>query len=90
MATGQKRSRPARIRHRIETDCKTEAEKEALSRRLDSIRQLLTPEGSRSIDNSTLLNAMFDIVEREIGQGLSTPSAATVRQSMMKNSGKKL
>ena len=51
MASKTKRSRPNRIRHRIETECETEAEKEALARRLDRVRQLLTPPGSRGIDN---------------------------------------
>ena len=65
MASKTKRSRPNRIRHRIETECETEAEKESLARRLDRIRQLLTPPGSRGIDNGTMLNAMYDIMERE-------------------------
>ena len=43
----------------------TESEKEALGRRLDRVRQLLTPPGTRTIDNETLLNAMCDIAERE-------------------------
>ena len=64
MASKIKHSHPNRIRHRIETECETEAEKEALARRLDRVRQLLTPPGSRGIDNGTMLNAMFDIVER--------------------------
>ena len=58
MASLPKRSRPHRIRHRLETECETESEKEALGRRLDRVRQLLTPPGARTIDISTLLNAM--------------------------------
>ena len=90
MASLTKRSRPHRIRHRIETECETEAEKEALGRRLDRVRQLMTPPGSRAIDNGTLLNAMFDIVEREAGS-VSRPHVASeeqpVTQSFMRNSG---
>ena len=38
MASCQKCSRPTRICHRMETECRTEAEKEALVRRLDKAR----------------------------------------------------
>ena len=69
MASKTKRSRLNCIRHRIETECKTEAEKGALARRLDRVHQLLTPPGSRGIDNGMLLNAIFDIVEREAVEG---------------------
>ena len=89
MASLPKRSRPRRIRHRIETECETEAEKEALGRRLDRVRQLLSP-GTRVIDNGTLLNAMFDIVERELSGPTPQPVAANeqpVTQSLMKSSG---
>ena len=64
MSSGLKRPHPCRIRHRIETESKTEAEKEALARRLDRIRWLLTVDGSHLIDNGTPLNAMFDIIYR--------------------------
>ena len=50
-----------RIRHRLETESATEADKDALGRRLDRVRHLLNPSGARTIDNSTLLNAMCDI-----------------------------
>ena len=96
MASKTKRSRPNRIRHRIETECETEAEKEALARRLDRVRQLLTPPGSRGIDNGTMLNAMFDIVEREAVEGApaSRPHMASegqpLTQSFMRNSGEKV
>ena len=33
------------------------------------MRQLLTPDGSRLVDNGTFLNAMFDIVERVTERG---------------------
>ena len=41
MASKTKRSCPNHIRHWIETECETEAEKEALARRLDRVRQLM-------------------------------------------------
>ena len=44
--------------------------------RLKRMRELLSPGSSRSIDNGTLLNAMFDIVERELTQVAGAPTAA--------------
>jgi len=69
MASNTKRPRPRRIRHRIETDCETEAEKEALSIRLQRMRELLSTDGLRLMDNGTLLHAMFNIVEQEVAGG---------------------
>ena len=86
-----KRSRPRRIRHRLETECETESEKEVLGRRLDRVRQLLTPPGARTIDNGTLLNVMCDIVEREVGRSSATCDMSDeqpVVQSFMRSSGK--
>ena len=86
MASCQKRSHPRRIHHCIETECETEAEKEALVRRMD---ELISPEGCRSIDNGTLLNAMFDIVQRECARQSTTAAPpANLSPSMMRNSGK--
>ena len=50
MASLPKRSCLRHIRHRLETECETESEKEALGRRLDRVRQLLTPPGACNID----------------------------------------
>ena len=71
-----KRSRPRRIRHRIETKCETESEKEALGRRLERVRQLLTPSGAHQIDNGTLLNAMCGFVESALGR--SSPATRDI------------
>ena len=68
---------PLCIRYCIETKCKTEAE-EALARRLHAWQrmcELLSPDGSCLIDNGVLLNAMFDIIEREY-TGLPTAAQA--------------
>ena len=93
MAEPRKRSRPSRICHRIETQCETEAEKEALSRRFQRMRELLTPGGARFADNGVVLNAMFDIVEREFA-GQPTPCSSAppsaLNPSMMRNSGETL
>ena len=94
MASNTKRPRPRHIRHQIETDCETEAEKEALSIRLQRMRELLSTDGSRLMDNGTLLHAIFDIVEREVAGVATEASKATeaegssVSSSMMRNSGK--
>ena len=93
MASKTKRSHPNRIRHRIETE--TKAEQEALARRLDRVRQLLILPGFRGINNGTVLNAMFDIVEREAVEGApsSCPHMASEGQLLMqlfiKNSGER-
>ena len=39
------------------------------------MRELLTPAGARLVDNGVLLNAMFDIMEREF-VGQPTPSSS--------------
>ena len=94
LASNTRRSRPRRIRHRRETDCELEAEKEALSIRLQRMRELLSTDGSRLMDNGTLLHAMFDIVEREVVGVATEATEATeakgsiVSRSMMRNSGK--
>ena len=64
MAANAKRLAPQRIRHTIET----EAAKEALAQRLSLVSELLTPFGSHLVDQATMLNSMFDIVERVMGQ----------------------
>ena len=59
--SGSKRSR---VRTSIALEFGTPAEKSAFSRRLESVRDLLTPQGSRSIDNYSLMTAMIDYVEQ--------------------------
>ena len=60
-----KRLRRLRVRYRLQAEWITVAEKEALTSRIPQDRQLLRPPGSSLVDNSTLLNAMCDAVERE-------------------------
>ena len=72
----------------METECGTKAKKEALARRLDRIRQLLTLDGSYLIDNGTLLNALFDNVEQVTEHGPSVVSTMNLCLSMLRNSGK--
>ena len=71
-----KRLRPLRVRYRLEAECSIEAEKEALMRRIRQVQQLFTPPGSCLMDNTTLLRATRDAVEREATQ-LPTAAAPT-------------
>ena len=67
-----KRLRLLRVRYRLQAELSTVAEKEALTSRIPQVRQLLRPSGSFLVDNSTLLNAMCDAVERKPTQLLVT------------------
>ena len=78
-----------RIRYTFDIHFTSVEEKEAFQHRLSSVRKLLTPSGCPSLDNCSLMNAMFDSVE---GGGPMTDvpsrdSHPTVR-SFMRNSGK--
>ena len=82
--------RSSRIRHRIESECETVAEKDALATSYQRVREQLSPHGSHVYDNSTLLHAMFDIVEQSVvEQPPSATGTATTTHtpSMMRNSG---
>jgi hypothetical protein len=54
------------------------------------MRELLSPDGSRLIDNGALLNAMCDIVERDTSGRPTAAPPASLGPSMMRNSGKSL
>ena len=60
-----KRVSPLHVCYRLQAEWSTVAEKEALPSRIPQVRQLFRPPGSCLVDNSTLLNAMCDAVERE-------------------------
>jgi hypothetical protein len=51
------------------------------------MRELLSPDGSRLIDNGALLNAMCDIVERDTSGRPTAAPPASLGPSMMRNSG---
>ena len=68
MASGRKRP----PRYTLDVHFASEQEKEAFTERLKAVRQLLTPAGSRPIDNCSLLNALFDAAE---GAGVLQPTA---------------
>ena len=51
MVLHPKRVRPPHIRHCIESECEIEAEKEAQSRKLHRMQELLSSGGSGMVDN---------------------------------------
>ena len=79
MASRIGRKRPAR--YTLDVHFASEEEKEAFIARLKAVQELLTPAGSRLIDNCSLLNT-FDAVEAgvqpstesDLGSGPSTKS----------------
>ena len=81
MASGRKRP----PRYTLDVHFASEQEKEAFTERLKAVRQLLTPAGSRPIDNCSLLNALFDAAE---GAGAPQPTAGgSFSKSFMRNNG---
>ena len=81
MASGRKRP----PRYMLDVHFTSEREKEAFTERLKTVRQLLTPAGSRPIDICSLLNALFDAAE---GAGASQPTVGgSSTGSFMRNNG---
>ena len=63
--------------------------KEAFLRRLQSVRELFTPDGCPPLDNHGLLNAMFDAIEGSTSGCASDPRSANAEAScFLSNSGK--
>ena len=52
-----------RVRFTFDMKFVSHEEKEAFQRRLEHIRQLMTPAGAQSIDNNSLFNALCDLAE---------------------------
>ena len=63
-----------RVRYMLDVTFSTVEEKDAFTQRLNNIRKRLTPGGSSSLDNCSLMLAMFDAVEREATQSQELPS----------------
>ena len=53
-----------RGRYGVDVHFGSTEEEDGFTARLESIRQRMKPPGSRSIDNNSLMNAMFDLVEK--------------------------
>lgn len=64
MASGESSCKRSRIRTSLAVQFSSQAEKTAFNRRLESVKSLLTANGSRSIDNYSMLISMFDLVEQ--------------------------
>ena len=47
----------------INVDFGSQVEKTALTRRAESVRSALSPQGTKSMDNYSMMDAMLDIVE---------------------------
>ena len=81
-----------RVRFTFDMKFVSHEEKEAFLQRLKNVRQLLTPEGAPSLDNTSLFNALCDAAEAgshptsDPHDGNAGP--ASTMMSFMRNSGK--
>lgn len=79
-----------RVRFTFDMKFVSHEEKEAFQQRLNNVRKLLTPAGAPSLDNTSLFNALCDVVETGSHQ-TSDPlgaNAGPTTMSFMRNSGK--
>jgi len=97
MATSRKRVRLSIGIHFI-----SQEQKKSFSNRMSEVKKLLTPPGSRPIDNYSLFVTLFDLVSEHESPSTSTPSPHTTpplttprlttppltTQSFLSNSGK--
>ena len=80
MATGRKRP----PQYTFDVHFTSEEEKEVFTTRLESVCQLLTPEGSCSIDIYSLFNVLFAAVK---GASQQTSDSGPSTRSFMRNNG---
>ena len=80
-----------RVRLSFDLHFTCEEQKQAFCNRISVVKTLLTPPGSRVIDNMSMLNALFDMVSSHDSLSPS-PSPLTnpppLTQSFLPNSGK--
>lgn len=79
-----------RVRFTFDMKFVSHEEKEAFQQRLNNVRKLLTPAGAPSLDNTSLFNALCDVVEtgsHQTSDPLSANAGPTT-MSFMRNSGK--
>ena len=62
-----------RVRYTLEFHFSGEEERDAFSKRLSAVRQLLSPTGAARVDNTALMSALFDAVEKT---SASSPTAS--------------
>ena len=77
-----------RVRFTFDMNFVSLEEKEAFQQRLKNVRQLLTPAGAPSLDNTSLFNALCDAVEAGSCPTPNSGNAGPVTKSFMSNSGK--
>ena len=76
------------MRYTLDVHFTSAEEKEAVIYRLRHVRELFSPEGGPTVDNCTLMTALFDAVSKEDDVPvLETGTEPTVR-SFLRNSGK--
>ena len=86
MASGIGRKRPPR--YTLDVHFTSEEEKVAFTARLKTVRELLTPAGTRPIDNCSLLNALFDAAEGGVQPSTeSAPGSGPSTNSFLRDSG---
>jgi len=73
-----------RVRYTLELHFSGEEEREAFSRRLSAVRQLLSPPGVARVDNTALMSALFDAVEE--ARASSQPTGPSACRSFQSNS----
>ena len=80
-----------RVRYTLELHFSGEEERDAFSTRLRAVRQLLSPTGAARVDNTALMSALFDAVERTSASSQPTASAesslSSSCSSFQRNSG---
>ena len=85
---GMASSSRKRVRLMIDVNFGSLEDKGAFVRRLQSVRERLTPAGSAPIDNSGLMCAMLDAVEQLAPQPSTPGSVEPAVASFMRSSGK--
>ena len=86
MATLTKAPRKKRVRFTMDITFSSVAEKDAFCGRLSSVRDLLTPTGSQTLNNYELLLALFDLAGKQ-SQSIEPPQQCPSSGSFLKHSG---
>ena len=76
-----------RVRYTLEVPCSSPAVRDTLELRMATIREKLTPRGSRTLNNFEFLTALLDLVP-DSPQLNQKPYVAPSRSSFLSNSGK--
>ena len=80
-----------RVRLSFDVNFSSVEQKEAFSHKMNAVRKLLTPPGSRPIDNFNLFATLFDMVSQQdvhTHSSLTPPTPTLTTKSFLPNSGK--